>query len=223
MKIFLTWLMLASLCAPLLAQQTAKDYLQLGITDYQNKRYVEASRNFDKALELDPNMPEAYYWHGTVETRDDQALADFNKAILLKPDYAAAFYSRGLNEQIGGKEKAALLDFNTAIKLDPKMVDAYLGRALIFYIRGDIDKTLADYSKIIELRPDGSSYYCRGVAYLDFGKPQPAIDDLTRSIELDPGYYWSYMQRAKAYRLLKKTALAIADEKKAAQIGPPKI
>ena len=215
--------MLLFLCAPLLAQQTAKDYLQLGITHYQNKRYLEASKNFDKAVELDPSMPEAYYWRGTADYRDDQALADFNKAIELKPDYAAAFYSRGLNEQISGKENAALLDFNTAIKLDPRMVDAYLGRALIFYIRGNAEKTLADYTKIIDLRPDGSSYYCRGLAYLDFGQPQPAIDDLTKSIKLDPSYYWSYVQRAKAYRKVGKTALAVTDEKKAAQIGPPQI
>lgn len=215
--------MLLSLCAPVLAQQNAHEYLQQGVRDYQNKRYLEASKNFEKAVELDPKLPEAYYWRGTADYRDEQAIADFNRAIELKPDYAAAFYARGLKRSLGSKDDAALVDFNTAIKLDPRMVDAYLGRALIFYIRGDIDKTLADYTKIIELRPDGSSYYCRGLAYLDFGKPQPAIDDLSKSIKLDPSYYWSYVQRAKAYRKVGKTALAVTDEKKAAQIGPPQI
>jgi tetratricopeptide (TPR) repeat protein len=222
MKVLLSGLIFTALTVPLWAQETAKDYLQRGIADYQSKRYLEASRNFDKAVELDPKMPDAYYWRGTTEISDQKALSDLNRAIQLKPDYAAAFYIKALKEQIGGKDGAALLDYTTAIKLDPKMTEAYLGRASIYYTKGFAEKTLSDYSKIIELRPDGSSYYCRGLAYLDFGKPNQAVDDLTRSIKLDPTYYWAYMQRAKAYRKLGKTALAIADERKAAQIGTPK-
>lgn len=59
-------------------------------------------------------------------------------------------------------------------------------------------------------------------AYLEIGEDAKAVADLTESIELDPTYYWSYMQRAKAYRHLNQPHLAEADERRAARIGPPK-
>lgn len=206
-----------------LAQETAEEYIRRGREQLEKKQYLDAAASFEAAVKANPNLPEAYYYRGTVELDRKKAIADLSKAIELKPDYAEAYYERGLENDLGSNSKDALRDYTKAIELNPNYIEAYMGRAVIYLLDNKGLLGIADYTKIIELRPDGTSYYMRGNSYLEIGQPARAIPDLTKAIKLDPAYYWSYKQRAKAYMQLGKYTLAQADERKAAQIGPPKI
>jgi tetratricopeptide (TPR) repeat protein len=221
-KLFLLTLFALLIPAAGFAQQTAEDYLRLGREQLEKKEYLRAKESFEKAVELAPDSAEAYYFRGMVQLDDKQAAADFTKAIELKPDYAEAYFRRGLGSDLGGNNQAALEDYNKAIELNPKFVDAYMTRAVLYLLANKGKEAIADYTKVIELKPDGDSYYVRGNAHLEIGEYAEAVDDLTRSIKLDPTYYWSYMQRAKAYRHINQPRLAEADERQAARIGPPK-
>ena len=208
--------------AACVAQQTSEDYLKLGKDQLEKKDYLRAKESFEKAVELDPKSAAAYCFRGLVQLDREKGVADFTKAIELKPDYAEAYFQRGLERDLGGNDPAALADYNKAIELNPKFINAYMTRAVLYLLDNKGAEAIADYTKVIELKPDGESYYVRGNAYLEIGEYAKAVADLTKSIELDPTYYWSYMQRAKAYRSLKKLALAEADERQAARIGPPR-
>src|SRR5919205_355380 len=83
-----------SLAAAGFAQQTAEDYLKIGKDLLEKKEYLRAFENFEKAVELDPNSPEAYYFRGRVQLDDKKADADYTRAIELKPDYAEAYFQR---------------------------------------------------------------------------------------------------------------------------------
>lgn len=220
-KLFFLALFTLLLPAASLAQQTAEDYLRHGKEQLEKKDYLRARESFERAVELNPDSAEAYYFRGRVQFDDAKAEADFTKAIELKPDYAEAYFQRGLGRDLGGKDEAALEDYSKAIELNPKFVNAYMTRAVLYLLANKGKEAIADYTKVIELKPDGESYYVRGNSYLEIGEYTRAVADLTRSIELDPTYYWSYMQRAKAYRQLKKPELAEADERQAARIGAP--
>lgn len=221
-KLFCLILISSFLAITLHAQTTAEEFLKRGIERRGNKQYIEAESDFNKAVELNPELAEAYFWRAEAQINDQKAFADYARAIELKPGYAMAFYKRGLRKSFTDN-KAALLDYNKSIELDPKFPDAFLSRALVYLLANNYKPAIADYTKLIELKPDGSSYYVRGTTYLDSGDNLRAIADLTKSIELDPGYYWTFKQRAKAYRNIKKFKLANADELKAIKIGPPKI
>lgn len=205
------------------AQQTADDFLKRGISLLEKKDYLGAKENFERAIELNPRLAEAYYFRGRVQLQPEKADADLTRAIELKPDYPEAYFQRGLNHDLNNKSAAAMRDYNKAIELNPKFVDAYMTRAVLYLLDQKGQLAIADYTKVIELKPDGVSYYVRGNSYLEIGQYAKAITDLTESIRLDPNYYWSYKQRAKAYRMLGKIRLAQADERKAAEIGPPVI
>lgn len=205
------------------AQQTAVDFLKHGKSLFEKNDYLGAMEKFERAIELDPNLAEAYYFRGRVQLNHDKAEADFTKAIELKPDYPEAYFRRGLGNDLNNKRAAAIRDYNKAIELNPKFIDAYMTRAVLYLLDNKGHLAIADYTKVLELKPDGESYYVRGNSYLEIGEYSKAITDLTKSIQLDPTYYWSYKQRAKAYRKLKKLRLAQADERKAAEIGPPVI
>ena len=221
-KLFFLALLVLLIPAACFGQQTAEDYLRRGKEQLEKKDYLRARESFEKAVELDPSSAEAYCFRGMVQLDDKQAAADFTKAIELRPDYAEAYFQRGLGRDLGGKDQAALEDYSKAIELNPKFVNAYMTRAVLYLLANKGKEAIADYTKVIELKPDGESYYVRGNSYLEIGEYAKAVADLTKSIELDPTYYWSYMQRAKAYRHLKKFGLAEADEQKAARIGAPK-
>ncbi len=221
-KLFFLTLFVLVIPAASVAQQSAEDYLRLGKEQLEKKDYLRARESFERAVELDPTSAEAYCFRGMVQFDDEKAAADFTKAIELKPDYAEAYFRRGLGRDLGGKDKAAIEDYSKAIELNPKFVNAYMTRAVLHLLANRGKEAIADYTKVIELKPDGESYYVRGNAYLEIGENAKAVADLTKSIELDPTYYWSYMQRAKAYRHMKQLRLAEADERRAARIGAPK-
>jgi len=67
------------------AQTTAEEFLKRGISSLENKKYIEAEENFNKAVELDPKMPEAYFWRAQVQLDDKKALADEEKAVQIGP------------------------------------------------------------------------------------------------------------------------------------------
>jgi tetratricopeptide (TPR) repeat protein len=210
------------LCGAAQAQTTASEFIKRGKELLEQKQYYAAGQAFDAAVKLDPTLAEAYCYRGKLQLDRDEGNADLDKAIDLKPDYADAYYERGLNKDLANDPVSALRDYNKAIELNPRLFDAYRTRAVLYLLQRKDALAIADYTRMIELKPDGESYYMCGNSYLEIGQDAKAIIDLTKSIQLDPTYYWSYMQRAKAYRHLKQFKLAQADEAKAAQIGPPK-
>jgi tetratricopeptide (TPR) repeat protein len=211
------------LCGAAQAQTTAEEFIKRGKELLEQKQYYAAGQAFETAVKLDPSSAEAYCFRGKLQLDRAKGTDDLSKAIELKPDYADAYYERGLNNDLANDQVSALRDYNKAIELNSRLFDAYRTRAVLYLLQRKDALAIADYTKMIELKPDGESYYMRGNSYLEIGQDAIAIVDLTRSIQLDPTYYWSYMQRAKAYRHLNNFKLAQADERKAAQIGPPKI
>ena len=83
----------------------------------------EARAAFDKAIEDDPQNPEAYYARGFNILSDgnqmDAAIVDFNKAIELNPKYARAYLMRGRAYEALGDKEHAKADRDKALELEP--------------------------------------------------------------------------------------------------------
>ena len=194
--------------------------LKRGISYSRTKKYSAAIADLDKVIALEPDLAEAYLERGKLAIGNEEEIRYFTKAIKLKPDYADAYYQRGLTYFLSDSAKS-LADNSKAIELDPENFEAHITRGNILRLDGKLSQALADYSKAVEIHPDDRTYYIRGQMYLEMKFFNRAVEDLTRSAELRPDYYWTYINRAKAYRGLRKLKLARADEKRAAQIGRP--
>ena len=73
--------------------QTSKLHVEVGLNHFYKNRYLEAYKEFKKALELDPACAEAYYNLGRVYKAQGfmkEAIVEFQIAVRLKPDYTAA-------------------------------------------------------------------------------------------------------------------------------------
>ena len=67
---------------------------------FWKKDYQGALADFDRAIQIDPNIVEVYNYRGNLKgniLQDYQgALVDFNRAIQLKPNYALLYKNRGV-------------------------------------------------------------------------------------------------------------------------------
>ncbi|MFO8021961.1 MAG: tetratricopeptide repeat protein, partial [Perlabentimonas sp.] len=80
-------------------QRTAEDYYVRGETKFKSEDLMGALNDLNKAIELDPDFPEAYNIRGNLKCALGDfkgALKDFDKAIALNPDEGIIYYNRGL-------------------------------------------------------------------------------------------------------------------------------
>jgi len=128
---------IVSLLAACLQPQTqitgdqAAQLVQKGDEFTQQERYDEAVSEYTAAIELDPNLANAYLARGQAyyfKGKGLMAAADYSKAIELEPEYTAAYYSRGWAQLVNRAWDGAISDFSKAVELEPSLVRAYNGR-----------------------------------------------------------------------------------------------
>ena len=189
-----------------------------------------AAADFTKAMELNPAEPAFVSNRGNANSdikKYDAALADYSQAIRIKPSFALAYSGRGHLYMTLGKTAEAILDFTSAISYDPAEPEAYYNRGVVYGIRKEYAKAIPDYDKYIELLPGdpiylADGYLNRGIAHWHTGSNDQAIKDFTKVILLDPQNARGYRARAAVYRETNNAALALADEKKAADLAATK-
>ncbi|MFJ9505504.1 tetratricopeptide repeat protein, partial [Streptomyces anulatus] len=139
-----------------------------GLTYRHMRRLGEASVDFTRAIELNPENASAVFSRGVayrLSGRHEEALADFTRAIELDPDNMRAFTARGNTYRLSDRHEEALADLTRAIELDPDNAQAFTAR---------------------------------GNTYRLSDRHEEALADLTRAIELDPGNAWSHYELAIA-------------------------
>ena len=184
----------------------AKLYFDRGFIYLKKKDDDNAIADFDSAIELNPEDPDAWWWRGSAyfEKEDyDKAIADFTQAIELKPENPNAYLGRGIAYLRKENYDKAIADFTQAIELKPENPNAYLIRGIAYSGSGKTDHAIADFDNAIEFKPENQNAYLeRGRAYLEKEDYDKAIADFTQAIELNPEDPDAYLWRGRAY--LKK-------------------
>jgi tetratricopeptide (TPR) repeat protein len=94
----------------------------LGNALFRRARTEEAVSHFQRAIELKPDLAEAYTSLGVAQGSAghiDQAIANFKQAIRVAPDYAEAYYDLGIALNRTGQTDEAIRQFQEAIRLKP--------------------------------------------------------------------------------------------------------
>ncbi len=85
-----------SFCTP--KSEQAKIFLSDGIAKIYKSEFKEAIIDFDKAIELQPDLFEAYFYRGNAHLNLkelEKAITNYDKAIELNPNYVDAYVNRG--------------------------------------------------------------------------------------------------------------------------------
>ena len=154
----------------------------------QEHYYNSALDHAERAMRLQPNMPEAYLVIGEVYLANEmhnKALVELKRAITYNPDFAGGYYAIGRVYVDQKKYELSERYFIKAIKLDSTFYDAY-------YFLGDVFLELGLYE-----------YAAHTFLEILRHKPQdgPAFDRLVVSCRELAHYYIDEKRYAEAMRL----------------------
>jgi DNA-binding winged helix-turn-helix (wHTH) protein/TolB-like protein/Tfp pilus assembly protein PilF len=168
----------------------ADAYLKLGehTAMHQDEVMRLARRSVEKALELDPDLAEAYVTLGWIQSNYEldweSAERSYLRALELNPSSPRAhqWYTHLLRAT--GRIDAAVREARIALELDP--VGAMYGVNLGFALNdsGDHAGAYQEFEKVLEMHPDfPPALLGRGYTLLALGREQEAIAAMERAAE----------------------------------------
>ena len=190
---YLIFLMLSALSV---YGENATDYFNIGLKSTVTSTKI---KYFSKALELAPNMTEAYEKRGLLyffQGQFNNVIQDFQAYIRLAPPKAEAYRMLGMGYLKSGDYQSAIYNFTRAIEIDSKQASAYSKRAEAHYLSGNYDLTILDSTKAIELGGDprniADAYRTRAKAFRKTGRNELSATDIRSSWQIDPRYAYYF-------------------------------
>jgi tetratricopeptide (TPR) repeat protein len=105
------------------SRDRAGTYVNRGVLKLRRMQWETATRDFDQAMRLKPDMGEAYVNRGAAYIgahRFAESLPDLNKGIDLGvKEMAKAYYNRALAYEGLDDPKSAYFDYQKAVELSP--------------------------------------------------------------------------------------------------------
>ncbi len=132
----------------------ARAYKQRGNMYGQKGNLFQASRDINKALELDPDFPKAYVDRAVIEIKTNQleaAMSDLDRAISLDPTLKEAYLNRATILMEFGRLDDAVADLSRVLELDPRSAAAYRMRAKAHQKAGRPELAKQDHEKMKQL------------------------------------------------------------------------
>lgn len=165
-------------------------YLARGQEYLAKENYDKAIIEIRNALQIDPNLAEAYYLLGEVETKRgnlSQAYGAFARAAELDPENLKAQIALTRLYLVGNDVAKAAETAEFILARRPGDPEARLVKASILSRQGNDQAALKQASDILSANP-GQAEAAAFVAVIcvKLGQTQRAIDVLQRAVEVDP-------------------------------------
>jgi TolB-like protein/DNA-binding winged helix-turn-helix (wHTH) protein/Tfp pilus assembly protein PilF len=121
---------------------------------------AQAERQFQRAIELDPNYPTAHHWYAydlAAMQRSDEAVAEIRRAVELDPLSSIINTDAGQILLFARRSDEAIAQCHKAIGLDPEFKQAYWYLALLYQEEGLFDQALDAFLKAPPGFPDSQT------------------------------------------------------------------
>ena len=154
-----------------------------------SEAFPEAKDAAAKALQLDPNLPEAHasmaYVLNYYDWDRSRAEQEFKRALELDPNDAAAYHAYGRFLASLGRVDEARAELNRAQELDPLSLIIQSNAGMIAYFARQYDQALQQLQKVLELDPKFPvPYWGIGMCYEQLKKYPEALAQFQKGIEL---------------------------------------
>ncbi len=204
--------------------EDALAYLNNGIDLYMKWKDDEAINELSRALAINGNLAEGYYYRGNVyydKGNYDRAIEDYNAALRIRHDYYEALNNRGNAYREKGDYDRAIENYNAALRIKPDLSEALNNRGLTYYDIGNYDRAMEDYNTALKIKPDYDlALYNRGNAHREKGNFDRAIEDYNAALKIKPDDHEALNNRGFAYAKKGNLDRAIEDYNAALRIKP---
>lgn len=143
----------------------------------------QAKEAVNRALELDPNLAEAYTSLGLIYSNrhmGSAAIRELKRAVELQPGYAEAHNWLSWNYQLLGEPVKALESAERSVNLNPLSPEAVSNLSITYLYNGEPVKALSEALRSLELQPDwGTPAFYQGLALFDLKRHSEAKSALT--------------------------------------------
>ncbi|MFQ5799750.1 MAG: protein kinase, partial [Bacteroidota bacterium] len=216
-----------SLAYTALAESHAYKYLWWEADNSAATKAIEASQ---KAVQLDPDLPEAHFTLGLayyIQGRHEEAKDEYQVALSHKPDFYDAYRWLGhMHDILGELEKAADC-YRKAAEIKPFSEEPVMYLEMNRRKKGDLEESIRLKGKLIELikkkldvNPDDTLTLSRAATcYTHFGMKQEALRVIKRILDIDPSDGLFLYNIACAYATMGEKKQALRHLKKAFKSG----
>lgn len=146
----------------------------------------KATERAQKALEIVPDLPEAYRTLGRIMQmtgRVKEAGEYFLLAATYKDDYYLAYRSLGWLSKDCYRYEEALSWIRKALSINSTDLETIYLKGVIHYEMKDSERAINDFTRCLELRPDyGRAYSFRGMTYFQMGRVNDAIASMQQAM-----------------------------------------
>ena len=224
-----------------IARPDAFDYVLRGRAELtkpiSRDTYDAAARDFEKALALDPRLPDGAAWLANVlairvfdelsDTPDDdlrRAGELAAQALAIEPNSALAHYARAQVLRAGNRCQEAIPEYEASIAIDRNRAPAYAHIGWCKFLTGSVEQVTPYFEHAIRLSPNApgiAPWYGRlGVVRLLTSNVGEALVALERARSENARLPFVHAYLAAAYALdgqLERARAALAD---AQQLSP---
>ncbi len=211
-----------------LFRDKSKDVYRRATQLISQRKYEDAVKTFDKAIEKEPNYYRAWLMRGYALyclERFDDALTSYDKALELKPDSADVWYYKGIIFKDIDKIDTAFDCYNKALEINPEFSEVLTDRGQIFYQQENYEQALADFNYSTKLNTDYTEAWRQKAYTLEqLQYNQEAIAAYQRVLQLQPrSEVWSNLATLLEKTSQYETIIALYDQKLRTQPEDPKI
>ena len=132
----------------------AEAHASLGYQYMCSQDWVASERELKRAIELNPNLPQAYAWNGArlmMIGKYDESLASIEQALVIDPTANGINFYKAVCLAVSGRRPEAIQQFKKMVAADPTFswAHAWLGR--LYEWNGDYAASVEERATAHEL------------------------------------------------------------------------
>lgn len=198
-------------------------HYQLGLELMQQKRYAEASAEFEAVLALEPTRGLAHMNLAIIameQGKGEEALGRLNEALHFAPNEVEVNYLMGKYLSDGGRLDAAIVYLDKALKIEPEHVETIHTLGLVMYRLQRYPQAIFRFSQVVALKPNHALAHNNwGLALTQQGKYEEAAEQFEQALRIDPGYARAHCNLALALEKQERLDEALNHYVKALELG----
>jgi len=218
----------AALRAIQIDNQLAEPYASLGLMYAHDWNWADSGKNFERAIELDPNYSVAHHWYGSgylaaIPGKTEEEISELRKAHELDPLSPGIITDLAIYLCFARQFDESMRQFQDVLRIDPDFVQAHYWLSQSYELRGMYPEAIAEVKKIKS--PDATRFVTGqlGHIYALQGRRREALEVVSKLQKLSQQTYVDPRYIADIYVALGEKDLAFAWLQKAYDEHSPTI